>query len=149
MRPLAQVPRAGAPAPRSTRPVHSRGTSSFPPAVRRLHAALEGEADGYFSGLVQTAHDGTLYRFKLDADDYLYPDPASRWQPEVTAHTITRGTAGMVGTEFVETLTGRRGSAEMRGAFASVARSWFRSSPACAYSATTSSWLIEFSSCFS
>jgi maltooligosyltrehalose trehalohydrolase len=43
--------------------------------------ALDREADGYFSGTVQAATDGTLYRFKLDADDYLYPDPASRFQP--------------------------------------------------------------------
>ncbi|MFL6212965.1 MAG: malto-oligosyltrehalose trehalohydrolase [Blastocatellia bacterium] len=44
--------------------------------------ALEREADGYYSGVVQAIGDGTLYRFKLDADDTLYPDPASRFQPE-------------------------------------------------------------------
>lgn len=43
------------------------------------------------------------------------PDLASRWQPEVTAYEITRRTDGMVGTEFVETLTGRGGTAELRG----------------------------------
>ena len=43
------------------------------------------------------------------------PDLASRWQPDVTAYEITRRTEGMVGTEFVETLTGRGGTAELRG----------------------------------
>jgi maltooligosyltrehalose trehalohydrolase len=44
--------------------------------------ALESEAEGYFSGLVEAARVGTLYRFRLDGDDsYLYPDPASRFQP--------------------------------------------------------------------
>lgn len=37
---------------------------------------------GYFSGLVADAHDGTLYRLKLDDNDYLFPDMASRFQPE-------------------------------------------------------------------
>src|SRR5512135_2574248 len=40
------------------------------------------EEGSYFSGLVEDAGDGTLYRFKLDGDDALYPDPASRFQPE-------------------------------------------------------------------
>jgi maltooligosyltrehalose trehalohydrolase len=44
--------------------------------------ALDREADGYFSGTVSAAAAGTLYRFKLDTDDYLYPDPASRFQPQ-------------------------------------------------------------------
>ncbi|HJQ22503.1 MAG TPA: malto-oligosyltrehalose trehalohydrolase [Blastocatellia bacterium] len=43
--------------------------------------ALEAEADGYFSGTARAAGPGTLYRFQLDTDDYLYPDPASRFQP--------------------------------------------------------------------
>jgi maltooligosyltrehalose trehalohydrolase len=43
--------------------------------------ALEGEEGGYFSALVERAGAGTLYRFRLDGDDYLYPDPASRFQP--------------------------------------------------------------------
>src|SRR5579885_837754 len=42
---------------------------------------LEREEDGYFSGLAESAGDGALYRFKLDDDDYLYPDPVSRFQP--------------------------------------------------------------------
>ncbi|HWW75303.1 MAG TPA: alpha-amylase family glycosyl hydrolase, partial [Pyrinomonadaceae bacterium] len=42
---------------------------------------LEREEGGYFSALVETSGAGTLYRFRLDGDDYLYPDPASRFQP--------------------------------------------------------------------
>ncbi|HZS09205.1 MAG TPA: malto-oligosyltrehalose trehalohydrolase [Blastocatellia bacterium] len=44
--------------------------------------ALEPEEAGYFSGLVEAAGDGTLYRFRLDGGGELYPDPASRFQPE-------------------------------------------------------------------
>jgi maltooligosyltrehalose trehalohydrolase len=43
--------------------------------------ALEEEGGGYFSGLAEAATEGALYRFRLDGDDYLYPDPASRFQP--------------------------------------------------------------------
>jgi maltooligosyltrehalose trehalohydrolase len=42
---------------------------------------LEAEDGGYFSGLASKAGDGTLYRFRLDGEDGLYPDPASRFQP--------------------------------------------------------------------
>ena len=43
---------------------------------------LEAEGNGYFSAFNRDARDGTLYRFRLDGDDgYLYPDPASRFQP--------------------------------------------------------------------
>src|SRR5260370_12449204 len=43
---------------------------------------LDAEERGYFSATVPTARVGTLYKFKLDADDYLYPDPESRFQPD-------------------------------------------------------------------
>jgi maltooligosyltrehalose trehalohydrolase len=42
---------------------------------------LEAEADGYFSALLPVPA-GARYRFRLDGDDRLYPDPASRFQPE-------------------------------------------------------------------
>ena len=43
---------------------------------------LQPEGGGYFSAHAAGAGDGSLYRFRLDGDDsYLYPDPASRFQP--------------------------------------------------------------------
>ncbi|MBV9926284.1 MAG: malto-oligosyltrehalose trehalohydrolase [Acidobacteria bacterium] len=44
--------------------------------------ALEEEEGGYFKGLAEGLREGALYRFRLDGDEYLYPDPASRFQPE-------------------------------------------------------------------
>ena len=63
------------------------------PHRRRVAVVFEGESTlkpltlgeeegGYFSGLAEGAGEGTLYRFRLDGDAYLYPDPASRFQPE-------------------------------------------------------------------
>ncbi|HVF41951.1 MAG TPA: malto-oligosyltrehalose trehalohydrolase [Pyrinomonadaceae bacterium] len=43
---------------------------------------LEREGGGYFSALVGRAGEGALYRFWLDGGGQLYPDPASRFQPE-------------------------------------------------------------------
>ena len=43
---------------------------------------LVREANGYFSGLVAAAENGTLYRYRLDGRAELYPDPASRFQPK-------------------------------------------------------------------
>src|SRR6266508_367360 len=37
---------------------------------------------GYFSGLVPEARAGTRYQFRLDDEELLLPDPASRWQPD-------------------------------------------------------------------
>ncbi len=48
----------------------------------RTSVDLAPEPNGYFSGIAELAQAGTLYRFRLDNDDYLYPDPASRFQPE-------------------------------------------------------------------
>jgi maltooligosyltrehalose trehalohydrolase len=56
----------------------SGGSANGPGAS--LH--LEREDTGYFSGSVREAGVGTLYRFRLDGDDLLIPDPASRFQPE-------------------------------------------------------------------
>src|SRR3954468_19281753 len=43
---------------------------------------LQGEADGYYSGLVAEAHPGMHYGFRADTLDKLLPDPVSRFQPE-------------------------------------------------------------------
>ncbi|WP_437587979.1 malto-oligosyltrehalose trehalohydrolase [Sorangium sp. So ce1000] len=64
------------------------------PARRKVEVVLEagagsGEAapmrpeeGGYFAALVASAASGTRYRFRLDDGEELYPDPASRSQPE-------------------------------------------------------------------
>jgi maltooligosyltrehalose trehalohydrolase len=43
---------------------------------------LAAAGDGYFAGTAIGAFVGTRYRFRLDDDAKLYPDPASRFQPE-------------------------------------------------------------------
>lgn len=43
---------------------------------------LASEPGGYFSGLILTAGIGTKYRYRLDGGNDLFPDPASRYQPE-------------------------------------------------------------------
>jgi maltooligosyltrehalose trehalohydrolase len=43
---------------------------------------LSAEGGGYFSGLCVDASAGTRYGFRLDDESRLYPDPASRRQPE-------------------------------------------------------------------
>jgi len=42
--------------------------------------ALDAEPNGYFSGMILGATDGSLYRFRVDGGD-AFPDPASRFQP--------------------------------------------------------------------
>ena len=46
---------------------------------------LDRQPDGYFAGLVADACAGTRYSYRLDDDSQLYPDPASRFQPEGSA----------------------------------------------------------------
>ncbi|MBI2858436.1 MAG: malto-oligosyltrehalose trehalohydrolase, partial [Chloroflexi bacterium] len=43
---------------------------------------LAAEGQGYFSGTLPEAGEGTLYRIRLDDDVEVLPDPASRFQPE-------------------------------------------------------------------
>ena len=52
-------------------------SSDSPPGIQ-----LASETSGYFSGRVAAAADGTCYRFRLDGSNALYPDPASRFQPD-------------------------------------------------------------------
>src|SRR5690349_14842135 len=40
------------------------------------------DSNGYFHALDSAGRAGDLYRFRLDGDEQLYPDPASRFQPE-------------------------------------------------------------------
>ena len=44
--------------------------------------ALRPEGGGYFAALAGQARAGDDYRFRLDGEQQLYPDPASRFQPE-------------------------------------------------------------------
>ncbi|MCE9563141.1 MAG: malto-oligosyltrehalose trehalohydrolase [Planctomycetes bacterium] len=44
--------------------------------------AMEPEADGYFTAFVGDLGDGARYRFRLDDGPGLFPDPASRYQPD-------------------------------------------------------------------
>lgn len=48
----------------------------------KVFHALAPEQGGYFAGLVSSAGNGSLYRFRLDSGDRLFPDPASRFQPQ-------------------------------------------------------------------
>ena len=59
------------------------------PHRRRVHVviddiprALASEPDGYFSAVVERAQAGMHYRYQLDDDAQLYPDPAARFQPD-------------------------------------------------------------------
>jgi maltooligosyltrehalose trehalohydrolase len=61
------------------------------PDRRRVAVALEGvpnaialqpDGDGYWSGVARGLGAGARYRFRLDDDDLLLPDPFSRFQPE-------------------------------------------------------------------
>jgi maltooligosyltrehalose trehalohydrolase len=45
-------------------------------------SSLVPESNGYFSGTIQDTKEGTLYYYRLDNADDLYPDPASRFQPD-------------------------------------------------------------------
>lgn len=47
-----------------------------------LAVALEPEDNGYFSGIGAAAGVGSLYRYRLDDEAELFPDPASRFQPD-------------------------------------------------------------------
>lgn len=43
---------------------------------------LDSEENGYFSAAAPDLEAGTLYRFRLDGEPDLYPDPVSRFQPD-------------------------------------------------------------------
>lgn len=58
------------------------------PSRKTVHVVIDGtahtlqnEANGYFSGTVGHAAEGTRYSLRVDGAPSLYPDPASRFQP--------------------------------------------------------------------
>lgn len=44
--------------------------------------SLDPQPHGYFAGICESAAAGMRYRFRLDGEDPLFPDPMSRFQPE-------------------------------------------------------------------
>lgn len=48
----------------------------------QLSVPLTREDGNYFAGVVKEVAEGDLYRFRLDGEAPLYPDPASRSQPD-------------------------------------------------------------------
>src|SRR3954465_1896150 len=62
-------------------PVWAPGAGTVRVVCRGVATPLTLEANGYHSGEIAAAA-GDRYQFKLDADEKLYPDPASRFQPE-------------------------------------------------------------------
>lgn len=52
------------------------------PGIGPADFELTPEEGGYHSGTVSAAGPGALYRLALDDDPTLYPDPASRFQPD-------------------------------------------------------------------
>ncbi len=51
-------------------------------ALPPRRAVLEPDAEGFFSAHVADVRAGARYAYRLDDDDDLLPDPASRFQPE-------------------------------------------------------------------
>lgn len=65
-------------------PVHEQITLCIGDEKNSNSPSLDmiAEGNGYFSLLVPKISAGTRYRFRLGGDTALYPDPASRFQPE-------------------------------------------------------------------
>ena len=90
--PLASIPSSplSRRLPIGAEPLGGRATSVcvWAPDAQRVHCVTQAErfplardANGYFSGTIAAAA-GDRYRFQLDDDEKLYPDPASRFQPD-------------------------------------------------------------------
>ena len=69
--------RVWAPAAESVEFVIAGGEAPVERGVR-----LDGEGNGYHSGVVRDQAGVLTYRFRLDGKEPLYPDPASRFQPD-------------------------------------------------------------------
>ncbi|MGZ5091592.1 MAG: malto-oligosyltrehalose trehalohydrolase [Burkholderiales bacterium] len=63
-------------------PERTRVAVVIEPNDRTADFQLVAEGDGYFSGTRPHTRAGMLYRLKLDGAEELYPDPASRFQPQ-------------------------------------------------------------------
>ncbi len=66
-------------------PVHQRVCLVFEPTSGQspsVEVPLLPDENGYFSGLAPGVPVGAHYWFRLDDDPKLYPDPASRFQPD-------------------------------------------------------------------
>jgi maltooligosyltrehalose trehalohydrolase len=48
----------------------------------QIEFVLEREEGGYFAGYILKAGGGDWYRYRLDGEEQLYADPASRFQPD-------------------------------------------------------------------
>ena len=72
--------RVWAPRRRRVEVVFEKGEGQPGPEAQAVQ--LEPERTGYFSGHVAEATAGGLYRYRLDGGPELYPDPASRFQPQ-------------------------------------------------------------------
>ena len=83
---------------------------------------LVAEGNGYFSATSLDAGPGTRYRFRLDEDPTLHPDPASRFQPEGPSRSVPGGRSR-------ERSPGptRSGRARRSGARSSTRCTWARS----------------------
>jgi maltooligosyltrehalose trehalohydrolase len=53
-----------------------------PPGDQRGHRLAADQQPDYWSGVIPGLAAGARYRFRLAGDEPLYPDPASRYQPE-------------------------------------------------------------------
>ena len=72
--------RAGSTCASGRPPAGSVAVAHGPDAKRTTK--LAPEAGGYFAGVVRELRAGDRYRFRLDDDPKIYPDPASRFQPD-------------------------------------------------------------------
>jgi maltooligosyltrehalose trehalohydrolase len=70
--------RVWAPACRQVAVVERQSGSQMPGKAY----VLKPEAGGYHAGLVESLQAGSLYSLRLDEAETLFPDPASRFQPE-------------------------------------------------------------------
>ena len=48
----------------------------------KFEQPLDREKEGYFSAVVPHVKAGATYQFRLEGESNLFPDPASRFQPE-------------------------------------------------------------------